>query len=758
MSSIRILGIAAVALLLASGARAAEATGSVAGRVVTPAGDRLPGVTLELRHETSGRELRAASGEEGLFRLAGLEPGRWRVTASLPGWPEVAAALLEVAAGAESRLDVEIPLPVFEEAIAALGAAPRESLEAPRLRESGARDVGEALEELPGVWKLRKGGIANEVVVRGAQSRDLAVLLDGQRLYGACPNKMDPAVFHVDFAEVDRVEVSKGPFDLGFAGALAGSVRIVTREPERGKHLRAELAGGDFGYWNPALVGSVRGERVSLLAGGAYRSSDPYRDGSGARVTEVANYRPGVAEERAFEIGTGWAKLGLTLDERRRLDLALALQRADRVLYPYLAMDGTADDADRARLTYSEDAAGARSLSWTAQVDTSRVEHSMDDALRATAIGRPRPYSMATDAEATTLGLSASVAGQGWTGGIEALRRGWDATNRMAMGGYAPQAMIPDVEVDVAGAHFERTIVLGERTTLAAGARLDAAESRADAARANVALFRRYHGDPDLETRDLLPAAKLRLAHRRGDFDLTFGLGHAARTPEPIERYLALARPASDWVGDPALEPARATALDVELGWERSGARLRLSLFGQRVDDQIVVVQVAADAGGKAARTFANADATLVGAELAGAVALAGNWLLSGDLSWVRGERSARRDLGLAAAPLAETPPPTARLAVRWDDGRLFGELEEVAALEQDRVDRSLGETPTPGWAVTHLRAGWRAGALVATVGVTNLLDRDYVEHLSFQRDPFRAGVRLPEPGRSWTGSVAYRF
>jgi len=32
---------------------------------------------------------------------------------------------------------------------------------------------------------------------------------------------------------------------------------------------------------------------------------------------------------------------------------------------------------------------------------------------------------------------------------------------------------------------------------------------------------------------------------------------------------------------------------------------------------------------------------------------------------------------------------------------------------------------------------------------VTNLLDRNVVEHLSYQRDPFSSGVQVPEPGRT---------
>ena len=35
---------------------------------------------------------------------------------------------------------------------------------------------------------------------------------------------------------------------------------------------------------------------------------------------------------------------------------------------------------------------------------------------------------------------------------------------------------------------------------------------------------------------------------------------------------------------------------------------------------------------------------------------------------------------------------------------------------------------------------------------------RYYVEHLSYWRDPFRSGVRVPEPGRNVFANLAVRF
>jgi iron complex outermembrane recepter protein len=73
-------------------------------------------------------------------------------------------------------------------------------------------------------------------------------------------------------------------------------------------------------------------------------------------------------------------------------------------------------------------------------------------------------------------------------------------------------------------------------------------------------------------------------------------------------------------------------------------------------------------------------------------------------------------------------------------------------------VDADLSETPTPGYGTASLRAGYRRGRVSITAGVDNLLDRSYVEHLSFQRDPFRSGVRVEAPGRSAYLNASVRF
>jgi iron complex outermembrane receptor protein len=44
------------------------------------------------------------------------------------------------------------------------------------------------------------------------------------------------------------------------------------------------------------------------------------------------------------------------------------------------------------------------------------------------------------------------------------------------------------------------------------------------------------------------------------------------------------------------------------------------------------------------------------------------------------------------------------------------------------------------------------------TGGLDNILNRYYWEACSYQRDPFRSGLQVPEPGRSAYLNAAYNF
>jgi len=545
---------------------------------------------------------------------------------------------------------------------------------------------------------------------------------------------------------------------------VGGTVNVVTRKPEPGWHGGAQLAAGSFAAVNPSLTLGRGGQRLAALAGYSYRRSDPYRDGAGRRFTELANYRPEAQDAQAFSAGTAWGRVLWKPAEGHQLDFAYTRQDAGSTLYPYLMMDAIHDDADRLNFRYEATGLGARRASARVQGYLTQVDHYMTDESRTSSVGKPRDYSMGTQADTRTFGGKAEAVLGGLTLGVEGYERRWDATNEMAGSGYAPQAMVPGVVVRVAGAFAEYERRLGGGLALAAGGRLDAARSEADAGRANAALYEAYQATRSLSASDTLPAGKLRLAWRRAGWELAAGVGHAARAPEATERYLALRRAGTDWVGNPDLVATRNTGLDVSAAFEHGGFRAQLGAYASHVADYVTVYDQARRTPlpgvmNAVARSFANVDATLRGLELEASLPiLFERVFVSGDVSYVRGTQDGDGARGIAAGDLAEMPPLRGRLVGRYDDGRFSLRVEGVFSGDQEHVDASLNEARTPGWGVLNLSAGARAGRLRATLGIANVLDRLYVEHLSYQRDPFRSGVRVPEPGRSLFANLAVRF
>ena len=59
-------------------------------------------------------------------------------------------------------------------------------------------DLAEALmKNVPSISIVRRSGIANDIILRGQKKDNINILLDDAKIYGACPNRMDPATSHV---------------------------------------------------------------------------------------------------------------------------------------------------------------------------------------------------------------------------------------------------------------------------------------------------------------------------------------------------------------------------------------------------------------------------------------------------------------------------------------------------------------------------------------------------------------------------------
>jgi len=625
----------------------------------------------------------------------------------------------------------------------------KEALEIREVRESSAKDVGEALAGIEGLSRLRKGAIANDIVLRGLQSNNLGVLIDGVRIYGACPGHMDPAAFHVDFAEVEFIEVSKGAWDLTNQGAMGGSVNIVRKQPEPGFHLTPSLQTGSFGYWNPSLEASAGNAGVQVQGGYSFRRSDPYRDGSGALVTARAGYLPGERERDAFRVHTGWSTVRFSPARNQRGSLSYTHQDGAGMLYPYLLMDAPYDIADRLDASYELRGPAAWLERVRLQAYYTRVRHWMTDEYRQSSSGMQAGFSMASFAASRVAGARADAAmPRGFKAGIEAYQRNWDVTTlRLKMSSLSHA--IPNVNTNVLGAYGGWEGSLTRRLNASVFARLDTSDMYVRAANADPALWMNYTGHDNRSARDTAPSANAHLNFGlTGSLEAFAGVASAVRFPDAQERYFNR----NDWVGDPLLPTVRNNEATLGLTARRSRRYARLLGFYSAVDNYVYM------RARPPARIYASTGARLYGLEMTYGAEIRSRWMLSGGLSFTRGSKDARPDLGVYSTTLTEMPPLRGRVSLRYGRRLWFAEVEGVAANAQRRINPELLETPTAGYGTLNAKAGWHAGQTTVTIGIDNAFNRFYYDNLSYQRDPFRSGFRVPEPGRAVFVNLSYRF
>jgi len=158
------------------------------------------------------------------------------------------------------------------------------------------------------------------------------------------------------------------------------------------------------------------------------------------------------------------------------------------------------------------------------------------------------------------------------------------------------------------------------------------------------------------------------------------------------------------------------------------------------------------------AQSYTNVDADLRGASLDASVALSSRVFLAGSATYLRGTQDPVPELGIFSTNLPEMPPLSGRLAARWQNTKIFVEAEGVASASQDKVDEDLNEDPTPGWGIVNLKTGYSSGRWRVQLILTNIFDRSYHEHFSYQRNPYRSDFVINEPGRNLSVTFGWRL
>jgi iron complex outermembrane receptor protein len=245
---------AALMLISMAASTAAQSMGEVAGSISDQTGGPLPGVHVTIRG-VAGRT--AETGAAGDFAFPDLPQGNYEISVQLNGFlPERRAvrvqsvervtvsfilrlAILEdliVTAAKLGELDAQaIPM-----SISAVSNAELVRLGTHTLGQAAALAPSVTLSQNAGFGQLTIRGIGASVLYAGADPSS-AVYLDGVYL-------ARPAMEFVQFLDLDRIEVLRGPQGTLYGrNAVGGAVNLISKAPTNDFQASADFTAGNFG-------------------------------------------------------------------------------------------------------------------------------------------------------------------------------------------------------------------------------------------------------------------------------------------------------------------------------------------------------------------------------------------------------------------------------------------------------------------------------------------------------------------------------
>ena len=120
--------LAALVLALQLGhpapAHAQAANAAILGTIADAQGGVLPGVTLTVQNADSGTLRAAITENDGRYRVAGLLPGRYTLTAELAGFQKISVTDIVLTVGQDYTRDFQLVLSALTESVTVTGEAP----------------------------------------------------------------------------------------------------------------------------------------------------------------------------------------------------------------------------------------------------------------------------------------------------------------------------------------------------------------------------------------------------------------------------------------------------------------------------------------------------------------------------------------------------------------------------------------------------------------------------------------------------------
>jgi iron complex outermembrane receptor protein len=604
---------------------------------------------------------------------------------------------------------------------------------------------------------IKRGAYALEPQVNGFSGGQLNVTIDGMRMFGACTDKMDPITSYIEPTNLKKITVKQGSGSCETGCNIGGAVDMSLLEPVSDT-LQTHFSSVAQGYESISqgknlLVSLGLGKnKWNWLIDGVYRKNENYSDGNN-HVVQFSQF-----EKTNIHSAVKYNPNKISSFKADALfDLAL------NVGYPALSMDVSLAQAILFAVEYKR----KTTTELKAKIYFNQVVHIMDDSqrdslyfLKNKPVGKSDSVYMRMDmpGNSTTLGAYVQLIIP-WNEKNKLTLKADNYTNnsiaemtmQMRYAGFPPEAPMymqtwPEMLRNVSGFFVENSTYLSDDLTLAANGRVDFIIDNLQSKYGQEQFSVFNYSLPKTKSK-LVKSLNVSAQYRfSNSISLIASTGYAERMPTIGERlgfYLFNAYDGYDYIGNPYLKAEKSNFFRADLQFTQAKLKVNfnqsLSLIHEYIvgitNSQIPVMNFYA----KGIRVYTNVPhAKLYSADLQ---------VLYSPLKTLTVFLLSKFTFGEInnSDPMPLIPPLKNIIAIQYENNNLSVQAECESALAQNQINVAYGERVTPAYAVFNVKSGYQFSisklTLNAGLGVTNLLNKAYYEHLDWGR--------INRPGRS---------
>jgi iron complex outermembrane receptor protein len=657
-------------------------------------------------------------------------------------------------------------------------------------------DTAQMLRKMPGANINKNGELTGIAQYRGMFGDRISVAVDGAQISGAGPNAMDAPLSYAPVALLESLTINRG------------IAPVSSAQESIGGYIQAKTYSGEFGNSNDFE-----------FAGRTYFGTQTVNEGVVASgFFSLANrnhlFRGFVMNESADDLEFPGGTIIPTEYERERFDVGYSYRSGDHEISfdvarnntgdsgtPALPMDIVSIDSDlfRSRYTYS-----GSDFNVTAEFFGSDNEHWMtnfhlrrppQDNMMSPGTMRYRQTYAASENLGFTVKLEQYASNGTWLYGVDGHFTDHEAVVTNPNAGPFYLSNFNGSTRDVLGLFVERSLSLSDSTGLDIGARYNQVSMDTGVVSANLNPMNMPMGMPFMmNTMTANLAAQFNASDRdqtdnnvdwfarlslEASNDITWYVGAARKTRSASyqERYLWTPMESTGgmadgktYVGNVNLDPEVAHELEVGFDWDGEGFAFYPRAFYKNVSDfiqgtpstnmmvnQLALMMANMGMGAIDPLQFNNTDATFYGFDMEARFDLSDRFTLRGIANIVRGERDDIND------NLYRVSPDNLLLALDYRGDNWLVSLESITYADQDRIAVTNLEQTTDGYSLLNLSGliDFGMGAELR-VGVENLLDEEYFDHLAAYNRAFNPDIamraRMPGLGRNVYGRLMWYF